>query len=135
MVDAMRSPVEFTGVRLNVREVPPEASVKPAAAGKSKHEFAVEFAADSVMVDVENGNAIDLTLMAVAFDREGKYAANSELHVAAKLQPERLDLLRKSGLRVKPSLELAPGKYEIRFAVRDNSTGEIGSVEYPLDVK
>jgi len=135
MVDALRSPVEFTGVRLNVREVPPGADAKPAA-GKSTHEFAVVIAADSVMVDVENGNAIDLTLMAVAFGADGKHAANSELHVAATLQPgERLDQLHQSGLRVRPSLELAPGKYEIRFAVRDNLTGEIGSVEYPLDVK
>jgi VWFA-related protein len=135
MVDALRSPVEFTGVRLNVREVPSGVDMKLAVAGKSIHGFAVDVAADSVMVDSQNGNAIDLSLVAVAFGTDGKHAANSELHVAAKLPPERLDLLHKSGLRMKPSLELAPGKYEIRFAVRDNLTGEIGSVEYPLDLK
>lgn len=135
MVNALRSPVEFTGVRMNVHEVPSGADVKPAAAGKSTHEFAVRVAADSVTVDMQNGNAIDLTLVAVAFGTDGKNAANAELHVAATLQPERLDLLRKSGMRLKASLELAPGKYEIRFAVRDNLTGEIGSVEYPLEVK
>jgi hypothetical protein len=32
-------------------------------------------------------------------------------------------------------LELAPGKYDIRFAVRDNISGDVGSVNYPLEVK
>ena len=38
-------------------------------------------------------------------------------------------------MSVKQSLELATGKYDLRFAVRGNLNGEVGSVEYPLEVK
>jgi hypothetical protein len=104
-------------------------------AGKSVHEFTVGVLGDSLTVDVQNGNAVDLTLLAVAYDAGSKSASQSELHVAAKLTPERLEKLRKSALGVRASLELVPGKYNVRFAVRDNFSGEIGSVEYPLEVK
>jgi VWFA-related protein len=135
IANAVRSPVEFTGVRINAREELVGANSKPAAAGKSVREFTVGVLGDSLTVDVQNGNAVDLTLLAVAYDAGSKSAAQSELHVAAKLTPDRLEKLRKSALGLKPSLELAPGKYNVRFAVRDNLNGEIGSVEYPLEVK
>ena len=135
IANAVRSPVEFTGVRINVREEPVNANSKPAVAAKSFREFTVGVLGDSLTVDVHNGNAVDLTLLAVAYDAGSKSASQSELHVAAKLTPERLEKLRKSALGVRASLELVPGKYNVRFAVRDNFSGEIGSVEYPLEVK
>jgi VWFA-related protein len=136
IANAVRSPVEFTGVRINVREEPVGANSKPAVAGKSFREFTVGVLGDSLTVDMQNGNVVDLTLLAVAYDAGGsKSAAQSELHVVAKLAPERLEKLRKSALGVKQSLELGPGKYNVRFAVRDNLNAEIGSVEYPLEVK
>jgi hypothetical protein len=49
--------------------------------------------------------------------------------------PELLQKFRKTGLSTRQSLELAKGNYDIKFAVRDNLTGEIGTVEYPLEVK
>jgi hypothetical protein len=135
MVDALRSPVEFTGVRLNVRELPAVAGTKSSAEGKSIHQFEVGVAGDSVSVDEQNGNKVDLTLAAVAFFANGKNGGSTELHVLTKLEPERLAKVRRSGLAVNPLLQLAPGKYDICFAVRDNLNGEIGSVEYPIEVK
>lgn len=134
LVDALRAPVEFTGVRLKVRETPVAAGTK-AAVGKSLHEFEVDVLGDSVRVDDQSGNAVDLTVVAVAFSANGKNGGQTELHVATKLAPERLAKIRLSGLAVRPSLELAPGKYELRFAVRDNLSGETGSVEYPLEAR
>jgi len=133
--NAVRSPVAFTGVRINVREEPVGANSRPAVAGKSVREFRVGVLGDSLTVDVQNGNAVDLTLLTVAYDAGSKSAAQSELHVAAKLTPERLAKLRRSALGATPALELAQGKYIVRFAVRDNLNGEIGTVEYPLEVK
>ena len=135
MVDALRSPVEFTGVRLNVRELPVSAGTKTVAAGKSMHEFSVGVMGNSITVDAQDGNAVDLTVISVAFSAKGKNAGQAEHQVTAKLPPEMLAKIRKTGLGVKQSLELAPGKYDVRFAVRDNLNGEIGSVEYPLEVK
>jgi hypothetical protein len=76
-----------------------------------------------------------MTLVAVAFAPDGSNAGHTELHMAAQLPPDRVEVLRKSGIQGTPSLELAPGKYDIRFVVRDNLSGGIGSVVYPLQVK
>jgi len=111
------------------------AGSKPAASGKSLHEFSVGVLGNSVSVDAGRGNAIDMTLVAVAFAPDGTNAGHTELHMAAQLQPERIDALRKSGIQGTPLLELAPGKYDIHFVVRDNLNGGIGSVVYPLQVK
>ena len=135
MVDALRSPMEFTGVRLNVRELQAVAGTKPSVEGKSIHQFEVGVAGDSVSVDEQNGNKVDLTLVAMAFLANGKNGGCTELHVLTKLEPERLAKVRRSGLAVNPLLPLAPGKYDICFAVRDNLSGEIGTVEYPIEVK
>jgi VWFA-related protein len=133
IVDALRSPVEFTGVRLNVREVDAKAASK--TPGKLAREFDVGVMGNTLTVDAQNGNAVDLTVISVAFDTDGRNAGHAEHHVSAKLTPEMLTKIRKTGLSVPQSLELAPGKYELRFAVRDNLDGEVGSVVYPLVVK
>jgi hypothetical protein len=33
------------------------------------------------------------------------------------------------------TMELSPGSYRLRLVVRDNLTGQIGSVSTPLDIK
>ena len=37
-------------------------------------------------------------------------------------------------LALDEKLDLAPGSYEVRFFVRDNISGKIGTVVFPLDV-
>ncbi len=132
IVEALQSPVEFTGVRMNVREVPLEADAKPAATGKSKHEFAVGVLGNSLTVDQ---NAVDLTVLGVAIAADGENGGQGENHLTGKLKPEVIERIRKSGMAMNVPLELAPGKYDIRFAVRDNISGDVGSVNYPLEVK
>jgi len=134
LVDALRSPVEFTGVRINVREEPVSGDVKHSA-GKSARDFLVGVIGSSMTVDTQNGNAVDLTVVSIAIGANGRNAGQTERHVSTKLTPQALEQIRRTGLGVKQSLELAPGKYDVRFAVRDNLNGEIGTVEYPLEVK
>jgi VWFA-related protein len=135
LVDALRSPVEFTGVRMNVHEVPVGSETKPAAPGKTRHEFTVRMPPKSVTVNEQNGNEVDLTVVAVAFGGNDKNAGQGENHVAGKLKAETVQKIRRSGMAVEVGMELAPGKYDLRFAVRDNLSGEIGTVECPLEVK
>ncbi len=132
IVDALQSPVEFTGVRMNVRELPLADNAKTAGAGKSKHEFAVGVLGNSLTVD---GNAVDVTALGVAFAADGNNCGQAENHLAGNLKPEVLEKIRKSGMAMNVSLELAPGKYDVHFAVRNNVSGEVGSVNYPLEVK
>lgn len=134
MVEALLSPVEFTGVPVKMRELPSNAGAKPTA-GKTAHEFEVAVLGSSIVVDTRNGNAVDLSVVSVAFTANGKNAGQSERYVLTKLSPEALVKIRKSALGMTQSLELAPGRYELRTVVRDNLRGEIGSVEYPLEIR
>jgi len=135
IVEALRSPVEFTGVRMNVHEVPLGVEARPAPAGKSRYEFTVGAMGSSVTVDRQGGNAVDLTIVAVAFTADGKNKGQAEDRLAGKLKQEMFEKLDRINLSAKLPLELAPGKYDIRFAIRDNLNGEIGTVGYPLEVK
>jgi hypothetical protein len=41
----------------------------------------------------------------------------------------------KTGVNLKEALELNPGTYECRFVVRDNQSGEVGTVHMQLEAK
>ncbi len=132
LMDALRSPIEFTGVRMNVRELKES---KPAAAGMINRGFEVGVLGDSITVDAEKGNAVDLSVVAMAVNAQQKGVWRVDSHLDYKLKPELLEKFRKTGLSTVQWLELAPGKYEIRFAAQDNLSGEIGTVVYPIEVK
>jgi len=50
----------------------------------------------------------------------------------AGLRPETYARVRKEGLPYKAQLDLPPGNYILRVAVRDNRTARLGSLEIPL---
>jgi VWFA-related protein len=135
MIEALRSPVEFTGLRLNVREVPLSGDARPAAAGKQWHEFTVGVLGSRLTIDGQNGNGVDFHVISVAFDAKGNNVGHAEHRVSARLDEGRAFQVRHSAIGVRQALELAPGKYEVRFAVLDNLSGEIGTLKYPLEVK
>jgi VWFA-related protein len=132
---ALRSPVEFTGIRMNVREIAPGKERQAAEAGKTRRQFAVGMPAKSVTVDVQNGNQVDMTIVAIAFDSKGKNAGQGENHVAGKLKSETAEKVKRGGMGVEVGVELAPGKYDMHIAARDNLNGEVGTVVFPVEVK
>jgi hypothetical protein len=46
-----------------------------------------------------------------------------------------LQQININGLGYGDTLELAPGSYKLRLVVRDDLTGQIGSVSAPLELK
>src|ERR1019366_5577576 len=51
------------------------------------------------------------------------------------LTPEKLSAIHQKGLVYNGALDLAPGEYTVRFVVRDDLSGRIGSVAAPLKVE
>lgn len=136
LVRALNSPIEFTGVRFNVREVPLSSGNKATAArGASVYEFSVGVLGDSIKVDAQNGNSVSLSVVGVAVGADGLEHGHIDHLLTAKLPGDMVEKFRKTGLSTEQSLELSPGNYNIRFAVRDNLSGEIGTVIYPMLVK
>ena len=54
--------------------------------------------------------------------------------VDATLEAEQFAQLQQMGLLVPMELELAPGDYDLRLAVRDNRTGYLGSLTAPVSI-
>jgi hypothetical protein len=55
--------------------------------------------------------------------------------VEAHLTAEKLSAVRQNGIAYSGALDLAPGEYTVRFVVRDDLSGRIGSVAAPLKVE
>ena len=141
IVDALASPVQYTGLRLTVRQlstvnqpaIPPAGEQVASAAAQTKSaEFMLGLMGDSVTVDREKGNAVDLQITTLAFDSSHKSIATSSKALATTFNPEMLEKILHTGIGIPEKVELPPGKYEIKFAVRDNLTGVIGTISLPL---
>ena len=143
LVDALASVVPYTGLRLTARLIPDDSTTSShdgahATAGTAETrpvQFLLGVTGDSITVDREKGNAIDLQIAAVAFDDKRKSAASSSQAVATNLKPEMLQKMIETGLGISETIDLPLGKFEIKFAVRDNLSGLIGTVSLPLDLK
>ncbi len=144
IIDALASPVQYTGLRLTVRLLPSaNKSASPTSAEQSSPssvstksaEFILGLMGDSVTVDHEKGNAVDLQITTLAFDSNHKSVASSSKALSTSFNPDMLQKILQTGIGIPEKVELAPGKYEIKFAVRDNLTGIIGTISTPLQLE
>jgi VWFA-related protein len=127
--DALRSPLDYTAVPMTVRWM----GVSGAGA-KKQARFQVRLMADAFTVEEKDGNHVSLEVNAVALTDKGTGAALRGRLVEAHFRPESLARIRRDGLTYADALDLAPGEYTVRFIVRDNLSGRLGSVSAPLRV-
>ncbi len=129
MAFALTSPFDSTGIPLTVRW-----RATSADGDKKKVQFGLHVAPEGVTIEGER-NQMDLEFAIIALTAKSGTAADTisqTLQGAAK--PETLAKLRAEGLAYSNTLELPPGQYTVRFVVRDNPSGKIGSVSAPLTV-
>jgi hypothetical protein len=130
---ALQSPLDYTALPLVVRWDAVEASKET---GKKRVRYIVDLAADSALIDPADNNHVQLDFVALAKTPEGKQVDHPvgqkvDLHPAA----ERLATIREKGIAYRGALDLAPGEYTVRFVVRDDLSGRVGSVAAPLKVE
>lgn len=126
---ALTSPFESTGIPLTVRWKNTSADGE-----KKKIQFGLYVAPQGITIEGER-SSLNLDIAVVALTAKNGTAADSlsqTLQGAAK--PETLAVLRSQGLAYNNLLELPPGQYSVRFVVRDNPSGKVGSVTAPLTV-
>jgi VWFA-related protein len=134
---AMAAPFEATGIPIEmqwgaVKEVPGDKEKKQVG-------FVIHMIGTDISIEGTN-NAINLAVTAVATKRAGKpealptVAANVAQAIKGNLKPESVATLRAHGLTYPSALELAPGQYSVRFVVRDNLSGRLGSLSVPVTV-
>jgi VWFA-related protein len=137
LVDALASPVQSTGLRLTARLLPPSHD-QPSTPGTGTNrpaEFMLGVMGNSITIDREKGNAIDLEVITLAFDSHRQSVATTSQAITTGLKPEMLQKTLQTGLGIPEKLDLPPGKYEVKFAVRDNFSGLLGTVSVPVELK
>jgi hypothetical protein len=90
---------------------------------------------DSITIDRESGNAINLNVTTLAFDSNRRSIATMSQTISTKLTPERMQKMLETGLGIPEKIDLPPGNYELKFAVRDNLSQTLGTISVPIFVK
>jgi VWFA-related protein len=130
---ALQSPLDYTSLLLSARWDKIGPGSEP---GKKHIKYEMHLAADSALVDSADNNHLALEFLALAKTPDGKPAG----HVVGRkidthLAPEKVSEIGGKGVAYSDSLDLAPGDYTVRFVVRDDLSGRIGSIAAPLKVE
>jgi len=125
---AIASPFDSTGIGLSVRwrAFSPDGD-------KKKVGFSLHLPPDGVTIEQTNDTHYDLDFFFMAF-KNGSAADSYGQTIHGTPSAETLAKLRTDGLAYNNSLDLPSGEYTVRFVVRDNLSGKIGSVSAPLTV-
>jgi VWFA-related protein len=130
---ALGSPLDFTSLALVARWGKIDAGKEP---GKKRVTYEMHLAADPMLIEETDNNHVALEFLVLAKTPEGKAVDRpSGQNIDAHLTAEKLASVRQIGLTYKGALDLAPGEYTVRFVVRDNLSGRVGSVAAPLKVE
>ena len=138
---AMESPMNFTGIPMTVRwidngQVPTAAAPFGGLVAKRKVVFQVTLPPHTATLDDAGGqHKVSLNFVALARTPQGDDAADFVKKIDGVLKPQVARQLDMGGVKFDSTVVLAPGYYNVRFIVRDNLSGNIGSVTAPLVVK
>jgi VWFA-related protein len=124
------SPVVLTGVPLVLRW-----QGQSGNPGQPRRvDFEISIPPNGLWVDDGDGNHIGMTITAVAQDADRTTQLLTR-DIDGRLAPDRLQQFAKSGLNYSASVEMTPGRYSVRFVVRDRISGRIGTVTAPITVR
>ena len=128
--DALDSPLPLTGLPMAVT-----AAVFKGPAPKGAVVIST-FINGSTLPFTEDAGMMknDLEVLAVATDDKGKTFATGRNTVNLNMKPDTAKRVTATGFRVITSLDLAPGRYNLRVAAREGNTRKSGSVNFDLEV-
>jgi VWFA-related protein len=134
-IEALASPIPATAVRFNVRVLQPEVAVGATSEGKKPARFLMAIPLESINIDPTRADALDIEVGAIALDKNGKEAGEALRPLKGNPSADAVKKLASEGIKLREELALGPGTYDVRFFVRDNSTGRIGTVLVPFEMK
>ncbi len=126
---AMVSPLDYSAVPFSVKF---EAAQGQGA--KKKVHFQISLPPSSNIVDVSNNGQVDLEVLASARTATGQSADQFGQRVQTNLKPDSVQVVQRDGLNYGNDLLVPAGQFQVRFVVRDNLTGRLGTVTAPLQV-
>jgi len=124
--EALDSPLPISGLTMHVFAAP----FKGAAPNAS-----VLFGVELRGKDIQLNQNTKLLLSYLAIDQNGKIkGGNTDALTMAGLKPETKARIEQTGIRLLNRLDLPPGKYQLRVAAHDSTGGNVGSINYDLNV-
>jgi VWFA-related protein len=128
--EALESPLPLPGLPLAVT-----ASVFKGPAPKGSVVISTFVHGASLPLSEANGMfKNDLEVLAIATDDKGKSFSTDRNTVNLNMKPDTAKRVQVTGFRVIQSLDLAPGRYLLRVAVKESNTSKAGMVTYDLEV-
>jgi len=125
---AVLSPFDSTGVPITVRWLTTSGD-----GSKKKVQFGLQMPGSGLTLGAEN--LLDFDYMALAYtSKDRKEAGRLTKTIRGNIPVDRLATFQTQGVNFRNELELEPGNYIVRFVVRDDVTGKVGSVSAPLTV-
>jgi VWFA-related protein len=124
---ALNSPFESTGIPITEQWV----GFMPNG-DKKKIGFLLRVPA-AELVNEADQNRIDVEFVAQVTNKGAAAGAVSQT-IKGLIPQDNLAKLKTDGVMYRNSVELSPGDYQVKFIVRDNLNGKIGSVVVPLTV-
>ena len=86
-----------------------------------------------MLINESDRNTFDVDFVAEAI-KDGVILGHVGQVAKGALPPEVFSKIKAEGMLYRNAFELPAGNYQVRFVVRDNSTGKIGSVSAPLNI-
>jgi VWFA-related protein len=127
---AMSSPLEYTGIRFKIAVT----GIEEGTAGKKKVNLVISLPGDSGVLD-ETAGTVDVGFLAKAFNASGQVVGTMNESAGGKFPPEAVAQIKEIGFQLKRSFEVSPGECTVRFLARDNQSGRMGDIIFPLNVK
>jgi hypothetical protein len=128
--EAMSSPIPVAGLVMATT-----ASVFKGADNKGAVVMSTTIVARDLALVEKNGTFNnDLELAYVAVDQNGKVFSGERNTLTMNLKPDTVARLRAGGFRVISTMELPPGRYQVRIAAREGNTRRAGSLNYDVEV-
>ncbi len=130
LLSAIKSP-------LAKREVDLDAMMLYKAAATNNGAIDIHLLVDPKKIKFATANdkqQADLDIAGFVFDELGKMRGGFSETVTVNLTEPEYQALQKSGFPYSANTNLPPGSYQIRIAVRDNKTGNMGTLSHYLEV-
>ncbi len=128
--DALNAALPTPGLDLSVHAAPFKGANKTAAVTVT-----VQVEGDKLALK-ESGDAFtnQLEISMMAMDQNGKVPDGDRTNLDLKLRKQTRDLMMQTGIRSVATLDLPPGRYQLRVAAREANGGAVGSVFTDLEV-
>jgi VWFA-related protein len=145
IAQAFAMPVEYRGLPFTVRWIPSTSaaagsplspalnSSDPNLQQRHPQTFMIGVRQDALTIDAADNNHLKLDVVVLALDREGKVLADVTQQIDLHPTAPELDRLRNKGFAYTNKVMVPARASKVRFIVRDDLSGRLGTLSVPVD--